>query len=178
PRPANVRVMAATNRDLEVATKAGRFREDLFYRLNVISLQLTPLRQRQLDLPKLAATYLRFFARQCGKRIDGVSTSASEAMRHYAWPGNLRELRNLMERAVILAASKRIELADLPENLNAPQEGADRARVQLGARLALEDIEREHIRLVMSRSDTLEEAAHVLAIDPATLYRKRKQWGL
>src|SRR5439155_16885325 len=101
-RRANVRVISATNRDLEQAAKDGRFREDLFYRLNVISIHMPPLRARLGDLPNMAESYLKFFAGQCGKRIKGFSKEAEQAIRQYPWPGNLRELRNVIERAVIL----------------------------------------------------------------------------
>ena len=123
-RKANVRVIAATNRNLEQAVAEGRFREDLFYRLNVISLRLPSLRERPADLQKFAANYLGFFARQCGKKIDGFSHAAAQAIQNYRWPGNLRELRNVVERAAILASGKQIEPGDLPDNLNrAPEAG-------------------------------------------------------
>ena len=158
--------------------KNGRFREDLFYRLNVISLQVPALRHRRADLDHIATEYLRFFSRQCGKLVEGFSTAARAAMHGYPWPGNLRELRNVVERSVILAAGPCIELVDLPDKLSSPDASELATRIQVGARLSIEEIEKEHIRQVMGRSSTLEEAAHVLAIDPATLYRKRKQWGL
>ena len=117
-RQADVRVIAATNRNLEQAVKDGRFREDLYYRLNVISLRVPALRERLADLPKIARNYLRFFSRQCGKKIEGFSVAAEQAMLNYGWPGNLRELRNVVERAAILAAGSRIEPGDLPDNLS------------------------------------------------------------
>src|SRR5207247_1704124 len=101
-RRANARVISATNRNLEKAVQEGRFREDLFYRLNVISIPMPPLRERLGDLPNIAESYLRFFAAQCGKRLNGFSKEAERALRQYPWPGNLRELRNVVERAVIL----------------------------------------------------------------------------
>lgn len=177
-RRANVRVIAATNRDLEKAVRDGRFREDLYYRLNVISIQVPPLRERLSDLENIADSCLRFFARQCGKRIKGFSKEAASALRQYPWPGNLRELRNVVERAVILAADERIELADLPEKLGESQVSAEEDGVQLGSRVSLEQLEQEHIKRVMQEAPTMEEAARILGIDPATLYRKRKKLSL
>ena len=173
-RRANVRVISATNRDLEKAVQEGRFREDLFYRLNVISVQMVPLRERLSDLPRIAESYLHFFAQQCGKPLKGFSREALQAMRQYPWPGNLRELRNVIERAVILAGSEEIDLPDLPEKFSRATPPAGPG-LQLGARVSLEDLENEHIARVVQQTATMEEAAKVLKIDPATLYRKRKK---
>ena len=173
-RRANVRVIAATNRNLEKAVQDGRFREDLYYRLNVISIQMLPLRQRLGDLPGIAERYLQFFARQCGKQVTGFSHEAGQALRRYTWPGNLRELRNVVERAVILAGSEEVELPDLPEKFSQMSHPTVQG-VQIGARVSLDDLENEHINRVMQQTATMEEAAKVLGIDPATLYRRRKK---
>jgi NtrC-family two-component system response regulator AlgB len=176
-RRANVRVISATNRNLEKAVQEGRFREDLYYRLNVISIQMVSLRERLSDLPGIAASYLRFFAAQCGKRLTGFSKEALQAMLQYPWPGNLRELRNVIERAVILAGSEEVDLPDLPEKFyNAPQPTG--SGLQVGAKVSLEELENEHIARVVQQTATMEEAAKVLRIDPATLYRKRKKMTL
>jgi NtrC-family two-component system response regulator AlgB len=174
-RRANVRVIAATNRDLEELVHAGRFREDLFYRLNVISIQVPPLRERPSDLLKIAENYLTFFAQQCGKRITKFSPEAEEALKRYSWPGNLRELRNVVERAVILSSRDEIAIGDLPEKFSSltPADGSN--GVELGARVSLAELEMEHITRVMRQAATMEEAARILGIDPATLYRKRKR---
>lgn len=177
-RRANLRVLAATNRDLEKAAQAGRFREDLFYRLNVISLHMPPLRERLTDLPGIATGYLQFFAKQCGKRLTGFSPEAAQALRTYSWPGNLRELRNVIERAVILAGSEEIDLPDLPEKISAAPHAPEQADVQVGNRVSLEAIENEHIARVVKQAATMEEAAKILGIDPATLYRRRKKLAL
>jgi NtrC-family two-component system response regulator AlgB len=174
-RLANVRVISATNRDLEKAVQGGRFREDLFYRLNVISIRMPSLRERPGDLPGIALSYLRFFTRQCGKRLRGFSSEAEEALRRYPWPGNLRELRNVIERAVILAGSDEIDLPDLPEKLAQPAQRPEAQGVQVGAAVSLELLENEHIARVIREAATMEEAARILGIDPATLYRKRKK---
>jgi NtrC-family two-component system response regulator AlgB len=177
-RRANVRVIAATNRDLEKAVEAGRFREDLFYRLNVIPVRMPALRERPADLRRIAGNYLRFFSNQCGKRVKGFSTDAGEALLRYSWPGNLRELRNAVERAVILAGEDEVSLHDLPEKLNVDPDPSDASRVQVGATVSLEELESRHIARVLQQASTMEEAARILGIDPATLYRKRKKLSL
>jgi two-component system, NtrC family, response regulator AlgB len=169
PRRANVRVISATNRNLANAVSAGRFREDLFYRLNVISFELPPLRDRIQDLDLIARRQLEFFATHAGKLIRNFSAEALEAMRGYAWPGNLRELRNMIERAVILGNGDEIGLEDLP------QIGLSPAEPRIGGRIALEDLQNEHIKRVMATSRTVDEAAAILGVDPATLYRWKKR---
>jgi NtrC-family two-component system response regulator AlgB len=170
----DVRILSASNRPLEAEIAAGKFREDLFYRLNVIEVTLPPLRSRQADMVPLAEHLLAFFSRQAGKLLTGFTTEARAAIERYSWPGNLRELRNALERAAILAAGPEVGLADLPPALTMqPPSG-----VQVGARVTLDQLEEEHIRLVLQSTPTIEEAATVLGIDPSTLYRKRKRYGL
>ncbi len=176
-RSADVRLVAATNRDLELAVASGAFREDLLYRLNVVELTLPPLRSRT-DLDALADGYLRFFAGQTGRKLSGFSAEARAAMRRHPWPGNLRELRNAVERAVILALGDEIGLADLPERIaSGPPDRAGSA-VEVGGPIPLDRLEMEHIRRVLAASPSLEAAAKTLGIDPSTLYRKRKGYGL
>jgi NtrC-family two-component system response regulator AlgB len=177
-RRAHVRVIAASNRNLEKAVQEGRFREDLFYRLNVISIAMPPLRERLGDLPALAGNYLRFFSAQCGKQLKGFSEEAAQAFREYSWPGNLRELRNVVERAVILAGSSDIDLPDLPEKFSPTSGRPPTQGLQVGAQVSIEDLEAEHITRVIRDTSTMEEAARILGIDPATLYRKRKKMSL
>src|SRR6185437_8592810 len=153
--------------------QAGRFREDLFYRLNVISIGLPGLRERPGDLPRLAEGCLKYFAGRLGKKITGFSPEVSAAFARYAWPGNLRELSNVIERAVILASGPAIELPDLPEEFSARSDPA----VAVGSRVSLETLENEHIRRILGISGSLDEAARTLGIDPATLYRKRQKLG-
>ena len=174
-RASNVRILAATNRDLEAEIAAGRFREDLFYRLNVIEVTLPPLRQRPADILPLAEHLLRFFARQNGKTVTGFAEPVREALLRYPWPGNIRELRNAIERGVILASGPSVEL-ERPAV-------ADRQRRSAPARpcaesMTLEQIEAEHIRRILAATATIEEAAAKLGIDPSTLYRKRKKYGI
>ncbi len=173
-RSADIRVIAATNRDLGREVTEGRFREDLFYRLSVFPLELPPLRRRPDDLPVLARKQLEFLSRQMRKPVKGFAPEAERLMRAYDWPGNLRELRNAVERALILARSERIQAGDLPAW--AGSSGA--SAIEIGASVPLEAVEREHIKHVVDRAPSLESAAEVLGIDPATLYRKRKRFGL
>jgi NtrC-family two-component system response regulator AlgB len=174
PRTADVRVIAATNRDLAAEVKAGRFREDLFYRLNVIAVTLPALRERPADLMRLADGARQYFASRSGKAKAVFSSAVSEAFAKYPWPGNLRELRNVIERAVILAPGETIELADLPEGFSAERQQPS----AVGARVTLDELEAEHIRRILAASRNLDEAAKTLGIDPATLYRKRSKLGL
>jgi NtrC-family two-component system response regulator AlgB len=173
PRKANVRVIAATNRRLEDLVKEGKFREDLYYRLNVITIELPPLRQRMLDLPSLAQQHLKIFARQSSRPIRDFTTAALAAIHRYPWPGNLRELRNVIERAVILASSEKIDVNDFPDNLR----GSQPSGAVIGNRVSLEELEREHILRIIEIASNMEEAAQILGIDPATLYRKRKRYA-
>lgn len=174
-RTADVRVVAATNRDLAQAVKDGKFREDLYYRLNVIAVTMPPLRERPMDLETLARRFLAYFADETGRTAHEFSAEAWAALRGHSWPGNVRELRNAIERAVIMSRGEQITRDDLPDTL-ASSEGATDG-VMLGGLIALEQLEREHVRRVVARTSTLEEAARVLGIDGATLYRKRKRWA-
>jgi two-component system, NtrC family, response regulator AlgB len=180
-RQAEVRVIAATSRDLKTRVAEGAFREDLYFRLNVITAEMPPLRQRQSDLVRFAEHYFKHFAAVCGRRLDGFSEAASAAIRAYSWPGNLRELRNAIERAVIMAKGKKIGLEDLPAELRgqpaAPAKG-NGALLEVGSLVSMEKLQEAHLRKVMERTSNLAEAAQVLGIDQATLYRKRKKIGL
>jgi NtrC-family two-component system response regulator AlgB len=166
---ANVRVISATNRNLSAAVSEGKFREDLYYRLNVISLRLPALRERVQDIQRLALLHLQFAASHTGKMAREFSTEALAAMQSYGWPGNLRELRNVIERAVTLSDGPLIGNADLSDILHPVSE------IRLGGRFTFEEIEAEHIRRLIANTSTLEEAARILNVDPATLYRKRKR---
>ena len=170
PVRVDVRILATTNRDLLAEVAAGRFREDLLYRLNVIEITLPALRQRPGDIPPLADHLLKFFARQAGKNITGLGADAIEAIRRHAWPGNLRELRNAIERGVILCTGGEVGIDQLPPGL-----GGRKTRMEIGGRFTIEELEAEHIRRVLAGSASLEEAAVTLGIDASTLYRKRKK---
>ena len=178
-RQADVRLVAATNRPLEDDVREGRFREELLFRLNVVTFTLPPLRERQEDVLPLANHYLALSASTSGRGTLSFSPDAEHRILAHAWPGNLRELRNVVERAAILAAGPVIEAEDLglaesPES--AP--GDRRAGVALGGDATIEEVEREHIARVIARSPTLDAAAKVLGIGRATLQRKRERYGL
>ncbi len=189
-RQAEVRIIAATNRNLKESVVKGEFREDLYYRLNVIEVEMPSLRDRPKDLVQFAENFVTFFANQTGRKIDGFSPDGLISLTTHAWPGNLRELRNAMERAVILAREDQITPADLPD----PTQGAvgsssvdsgsgsgeesGGTMTLPGANISLEALEEEHIRRVLGRAKTLQEAADTLGIDQATLYRKRKKLGI
>jgi NtrC-family two-component system response regulator AlgB len=174
-RRADVRLIAATNRPLEAEVAAGRFREDLWFRLNVVSLTLPPLRERGEDLLPLAHHYLRQLSARQRREQARFSPAAEQAIFGYGWPGNLRELRNAVERALILSPGDVIEPHDLALPTAATSEAKD---VALGAQVSLEAVEREHIARVLSRAASLESAARLLEIDATTLQRKRKRYGL
>jgi NtrC-family two-component system response regulator AlgB len=181
PRRAEVRVIAATSRDLKQRVAEGGFREDLYFRLNVITAGMPPLRQRPEDLIRFAEHYFKHFATLCGRRLEGFSQAATAAIRAYSWPGNFRELRNAIERAVIMAKGNQINLEDLPAELRgqtAPGAQGDGAPLEVGSMVSMEKLEEAHLRIVLQRSSNLAEAAQVLGIDQATLYRKRKKAGL
>jgi NtrC-family two-component system response regulator AlgB len=173
PRKADVRLIAATNAKLEDAVKAGRFREDLYFRLNVISIEITPLRERRDDIPVLAERLLAFHARNNHRSFLGFTAEALEALTAFAWPGNVRELSNAVERAAILCRTDRIGRECLPANLT----GAE-AESRIGDAVSLEKIEEAHIRRVLATARSLQEASAILGIDQATLWRRRKKYGL
>jgi NtrC-family two-component system response regulator AlgB len=180
-RQADVRLIAATNRSLANAIREGRFREDLYFRLNVVMLHLPPLRERSEDLLPLASHYLGFFGARQGRRTLSFSPTCAQAMQRYPWPGNLRELRNAIERAVILAPRDVVEAADLGllAEVSALSSGSGASGMpMLGGDYTLEEIEREHIARVLARVASTEASARLLGIDPTTLQRKRKRYGL
>lgn len=171
PRTADVRILAATNRDLKAEVNAGRFREDLFYRLNVIEVLVPPLRQRPKDVLPLARSLLHLVSQQAGKGAPQFTAEAEAAIQAYTWPGNVRELRNAIERGLILSPGQEVGLEHLPGQLT----GAMAQRIEVGAPVTLEELEAEHIRRIVAASSSLEEAAKILGIDPSTLYRKRQK---
>jgi len=171
-RRADVRVVAATNRDLDTEVKAGRFREDLLYRLNVVEVFVPALRERPEDIADLARGFIDFFARNLGRPAPQLSAAAQDALVSYAWPGNVRELRNTIERTMILWPGQIIEASSLPERMQT----AAAPKKQLGGLHTLDEIEREHIQRVLARTATLDEAARVLGIDDSTLWRKRRKY--
>jgi len=172
-RSADVRILAATNRDLAGMVTQGSFREDLLYRLNVIVLNLPPLRERTEDILNLAERFLARFVKDYGRPARGFTDEARDLLRRYGWPGNVRELRNVIERASIICNQEMISIEHL-----APGEHSANATPRIGEALSLEELERAHIAAVMASSATLDQAAKTLGIDASTLYRKRKQYSL
>jgi NtrC-family two-component system response regulator AlgB len=176
-REANVRVIAATNKDLKKRVEEGAFREDLYFRLNVIAVEMPPLRTRIDDLVRFAEHYVQHFAAQCGREVTGFADDAMTALRAHPWPGNLREMRNAVERAVILTRGDKVTAADFPIDIRSGSTslGAEQA---VGTLISLDKLEELHIRNVLKHTTNLTEAAAILGIDQATLYRKRKKLGL
>jgi NtrC-family two-component system response regulator AlgB len=169
------------DRDLKKRVAEGLFREDLYFRLNVITVEMPPLRSRDGDLIRFAEHYEKFFADQCGRQLEGLSPEAVACIRAYAWPGNLRELRNAIERAVILARDPKLSPADFPSELRGPAGATVLNNENLplvGSLISLEKLEEAHLRKILERCTSLTEASEILGIDQATLYRKRKKIGL
>jgi DNA-binding NtrC family response regulator len=172
----DVRVIAATNRDLKDAIQKGSFREDLYYRLNVVNIHVPPLRERKDDIPLLVAAFLAEFSRENGKRIDGIDPKAQMSLYNYSWPGNVRQLRNSIESAVVLCKSTTITLDDLPPNLRG-ESNEEFIRLPVGSNLR--DVEKEAIRTTLSREGgNKSKAAEVLGIGRKTLHRKLQEYGL
>ncbi len=173
---AHVRVIAASNKNLGEEVRAGRFREDLYYRLNVVPLEMPALRDRIGDLPGLAEGTLKSIAREMGKPVTNFSNEAMDAMCRYGWPGNLRELHSAIEHALIMTTGARIEVAHFPACLRGHGQEHNPVHCQVGAMVSLETLERAQIERILEVTASREEAASVLGIDPTTLYRKRKRY--
>ncbi len=177
---AEVRVVAATNRDLKKRVEEGAFREDLYYRLNVIAVTMPPLRERPRDMLRFAEHYLQHTAARSNHVVKGFTPEAIEVLARYNWPGNLRELQNTIERSVILAGGSKIDVGDLPMELRMSQPGGGGVTDDLraGAMVPLQYLEDQHIQRVMESCPNLNRAAEILGIDYSTLYRKRIKLGL
>jgi two-component system response regulator AtoC len=171
--PVNSRIIAATNRDLTKAIEEGKFREDLYYRLNVISVLLPPLRERKEDVPLLVEHFLERFNIEMGKNVEGVAESAMRMLMDYSWPGNARELRNMIERAMVVTKGRMILDADLslPQTPGVPLSN-NRGK-------SLSEMEKEHIRRVLLDNRwNIIRSAQVLGIDRVTLYNKIRKYEL
>lgn len=174
-RRADVRIVAATNHDLAAMVAEGRFREDLLYRLNVITLELPPLREHPEDILDLAQRFLFRYARAYRREAREFSSQAREFLQRYPWPGNIRELQNVVERATILAQGETVRLEDLGVSA---QELPANGRLRAGDEVTVEQLERAHIEAILGQAPSLDAAARTLGIDASTLYRKRKRYGL
>ncbi len=167
----NSRIIAATNRDLQKAIEEGTFREDLYYRLNVISIQIPPLRDRKEDIPLLVEHFIDKFNIEMGRHVEGATESALRILMEYNWPGNARELRNMVERAMVVTKGKTIGEQDL----SLPRQ--DEKTSFRGK--SLEDVEREHIRMILAENKwNIIRSAQVLGIDRVTLYNKIKKYNM
>jgi transcriptional regulator with PAS, ATPase and Fis domain len=173
--PVDVRVIAATNRNLEQAMKAGSFRQDLFYRLNVIRIALPPLRERRDDVPPLVNHFIRRFNKRFRRDVRGITPDALSGLGAYDFPGNVRELENLLERAFAMGVREHITLADLPSLMARPAVAptADSRAVP-----TLAEVEKELIlRALAVHNNDKEEAARALGISRRTIYRRLKEYG-
>lgn len=170
PIRTDFRVVAATNMDLEAAVREGRFRDDLYWRLNVFTIDLPPLRDRAGDIPALAEHFLQRFTLAMNRPPMKLSPAALDTLLSHSWPGNVRELQNAIERAVVMGKPPTIEVADLPLRIG-------EAESRPGP-MSLEELERAHIRRVLDGSDwNISQAAKVLGIDRGTLYAKIRRYG-
>ena len=171
-RKADVRIVAATNRGLDAAVRTGHFREDLLFRLNVVEVTVPPLRERREEILPLARRFLAFFARAARKAAPELSAESERVLLAYPWPGNIRELRNAIERAVILSAGQVLPPEAFPERI---VQHAKEIPV-VGGDFSVEAVEREHILRVLARTRTQDEAAQILGVDASTLWRKRRRY--
>ncbi len=177
----DVRVVAATVRDLAAEVRAGRFREDLFYRLNVLTLRLPPLRERADDIPLLIEHFVRVLNRKLGTRVDGVTPAAGRLLARYAWPGNVRELENTIERALVLADGALVDVDDLPPKLRQADDPVRRAvdESELSVKRATRQIEEALIRKALEATGgNRTRAAELLELSPRALLYKIKEFGL
>lgn len=170
PIEASFRVVVATNKDLEKEIQEGRFREDLYYRLKVVTLQMPPLRSRKEDIPLLAEHFRQRFVKETNKEIDYVSRKALDEMMLYDWPGNVRELENAIERAVVVGQSRYIQPEDLP---------IFKAQEKEACKESLQEVEKEHIKATLKKQDwNISRSAKILGIDRSTLYQKIRRYNL
>jgi formate hydrogenlyase transcriptional activator len=184
----DVRVIAATNRNLKEMVETGRFRSDLFYRLNVFPLPLPPLRERQSDIPGLVALFLSRFAKRFGKKVEGVSQETMARLMNYPWPGNIRELQNVMERAVVLSAGPTLRLDEdlvpvvaATDSLEPAEIRSQEARPASDLR-TLQEVERSHIQAALYQAEGVVDgpkgAARILNLHPNTLRHRMSKLGI
>ena len=174
----DVRLLAATNRDLAAEVRAGRFREDLFYRLSVVRIQMPPLRERPEDIPLLVEGFIREFGREHGRRVTGITRGVLDRLVRYPWPGNVRELRNTVEGMVVFAEGRRaLDLSDLPDALREVESAGEKLEPRVG--MTVDEAERQLIAATLRHcGNDKTRAAAVLGIGLRTLYRKIKQYAI
>jgi transcriptional regulator with PAS, ATPase and Fis domain len=170
----DLRFLAATNRDLFRAVREGRFREDLYYRINTITLLLPPLRDRKEDIPLVVGHYLIKYAKEFQRNVMDISADALSAMINYSWPGNIRELQNVIERAILISTDSCINLEHLPESMRI--EGAPLS-LSSNKKLTIEEYAKAFILKYQSRY-TEQQLASMLGITRKSLWEKRKKWGI
>ncbi|WP_338833255.1 Acetoin dehydrogenase operon transcriptional activator AcoR [Moorella humiferrea] len=175
PIPIDVRVIAATNKDLAAKVAEGTFREDLYFRLNVVTINIPPLRERKEDIPLLVEYMLPQISKRLGKKVTGITPRALKCLQDYNWPGNVRELENILERGVVVAQGEILDCGDIPETVLAGQYTTPVQQVEL---LSLAEIERRAIINTLNRVPSIVEAAKVLGISRSTLYRKIDQYNI
>src|SRR2546422_2226154 len=177
--PVDVRVLAATNVNLRQAVRDRTFREDLYYRLNVVPIHVPPLRERREDIPRLVDHFVRKYARECRRDVRGVSTGALDALTRYDWPGNVRELENAIQRAVVLARDPVIQLQDVPLDVAMPETVSLLADDALPLREACEQFERQHVLRTLERAQwNVSRAARLLGVHRNTVLVKLASWGV
>lgn len=170
----DVRFISATNKDLASAVKEGGFREDLYYRINTITLNIPPLRERKEDIPLLITEFLDRYSRELQKKVGGIAEDALSKMIHYSWPGNVRELMNVMERAILIAEKDQIEVHDLPDSMNA---ASSFRQSSIDTKLSIEDYTKAFICRYQT-DHTEQDLAGMLGITRKSLWEKRKKWGI
>ena len=182
PIKVNVRLISATNCDLADSITEGKFRQDLYHRLKVVSIKLPPLRERRDDVPLLIEHFLKEFTASHAKTISGVTPALRRALMAYSWPGNVRELKNTIESMVVIDADGVLDLNDLPEDLQtaaSSAKGNGHAGVDSLVGKSLDEIEKHYIATTLERTGgNREEAARLLGIGERTLYRKLKEYGI
>jgi transcriptional regulator with PAS, ATPase and Fis domain len=179
PVAVDVRVLAATNINLRQAVRERTFREDLYYRLNVVPVHVPPLRERREDIPRLIEHFVRKFARQCHRDVRGVSVGALDALTRYAWPGNVRELENVIQRAVVLARDTVVQLHDVPLDVAMPETVSLLAEDPLPLREACDEFERQYVLRSLERVQwNVSRAARLLGVHRNTVLVKLAGWGV
>ena len=175
----DTRVLSASNQHLEELVRTGRFRQDLFYRLNVIRIELPPLRERREDIPLLVNHFIAKFSNDAKRRVEGIQPDALAALKSHDWPGNIRELEHTIERAILLGKRAEIGMEDLPAHLIARGESAFMVGQGLAKQLTLRDLERDYIgKILATTQGNKTEAARILGVDRTTLYRKLEEYKL
>ena len=180
PIPVDVRVLAATNTDLQAAVRNGTFRDDLYYRLNVVNIHLPPLRDRREDIPLLVDHFVRKIARECGRDVQGVSGAARDLLARYDWPGNVRELENVIHRAVVLATGRVLQLHDFPLEVAMPETRSHLAEhTGLPLKDACDQFERQYVLRVLDQLQwNVSGAARALGVHRNTIVQKLAAWGV